>query len=82
VDFSGASGAEAMLVMTGPGAPDDQTATAGGTTFSFRFLGRESPPALKSEGNKVVVGRQTVSQKDRVIVLGTMAEPWRDPVRA
>ena len=81
VDFSGASGAEAMLVMTGPGAPNDQTATAGGTTFSFRFLGRESPPALKSEGNEVIVGSQTVLQKDGVIVLGKMAEPWRDPTR-
>ena len=80
VDFSKTSGADAMLVMTGPGAPGGKTVTAGGTTFSFRFLTSGAEPAPKAEGDKVVIGEQTVSMEQGNIVLGKMAGPWR-PVK-
>jgi hypothetical protein len=70
IDFSGACGADAMLVMTGPGAPADHAVEAGGTRFSFLFLAKGAPPAPKAQGPKVVVGGQTVSFDGRRIVLG------------
>ena len=77
VDFSKASGADGMLVMTGPGAPGAKTISAGDTKFSFLFLSRGSEPAAKPSGDQVIVGGQTVSMKDGRIVLGKMAGPWR-----
>jgi hypothetical protein len=82
VDFSKASGADGMLVITGPGAPGDNAVTAGGTKFSFKFLSAGSPPTPKAEGDKVAVGGQTVSFKDGVIVLGKTSGPWQGPIRA
>ena len=43
IDFSRASGADVMLVMTGPGAPRDGTIEANGAKFSFLFLGGTTP---------------------------------------
>jgi len=77
VDFSKASGADAMLVMTGPGAPRGNTVSAGGTTFSFKFVTTGAQPTPKAKGNQVVIGRQTVSVQGGNIVLGKMAGPWR-----
>ena len=77
VDFSKASGADGMLVMTGPGAPDAKSVSAGGTKFAFLFLTGGEEPAPKSDGRKIVVGEQTVSIQDGNIVLGKMAGPWR-----
>ena len=78
VDFSKASGAEGMLVMTGPGAAGGKlVASAGGTKFSFLFLTTGSAPALTADGDKVVVGGQTVSMKDGRIVVGKMAGAWK-----
>jgi hypothetical protein len=82
VDFSGASGAEGMLVMTGPGAPGNATVSAGGKTFSLKFLTRGGAPTPKAQGDKVVVGGQTVSVEDGIIVLGKTAGPWRGPTPA
>ena len=79
IDFSGASGADGMLVMTGPGAPAGTTVSAGGAKFSFKFLTAGTAPTPKAEGDKVVVGKQTVSFKDEKIVLGKMAGPWKGP---
>ena len=79
VDFSKASGADAMLVMTGPGAPKENTVEAGPTRFSFKFLTAGGEPKPKVEGDKVVVGDQTVTMKDGHIVLGKMAGPWSGP---
>ena len=76
VDFSKASGADAMLVMTGPGAPGDHTVQAGGTTFSLKFLTAGEEPKAAVLGGKVAVGRQTVSMQAGRIVLGKMAPPW------
>jgi len=79
VDFSGTSGAAGMLVLTGPGAPDEQTVTAGDATFAFKFLTDGKPPVPRVEGGQVVIGEQTVSMKDGLIVLGRMAGPWDGP---
>jgi hypothetical protein len=77
VDFSKASGADAMLVMTGPGAPGGDTVKAGGTDFSFLFLTTSDEPKPRVEGDKVVVGRQTVTLENGKIVLDQMAGPWK-----
>lgn len=69
IDFSKASGADGMIVMTGPGA-QGTTVTAGGVTYSFKFLTAGVEPSPKSEGDRVVVGQQTVSFKDGNLVLG------------
>jgi hypothetical protein len=68
IDFSRASGAEAMLVMTGPGAPAQGAVEAGGTRFSFLFLGGTAPTP-RAQGNQVLVGRQTVRFDGKKIVL-------------
>ena len=70
IDFSKASGCDGMLVMTGPGAPKDNVQEAGGTAFSFLFLTKGEAPKPTAQGNKVAVGRQTVSLENRRIVLG------------
>jgi len=77
VDFSRASGADGMLVMTGPGAPSGQTVTAGGGSFSFLMLTRGDPPTPKALATKVAVGAQTVALEGGSIVLGKMAGPWK-----
>ena len=69
VDFSGSTGAEAMLVMTGPGAGSGTKVTAGGTTFNFMFLTDGTAPSPAATGDKVVVGKQTVAVEDGNIVL-------------
>jgi len=77
VDFSGASGADGMLVMTGPGAPGQNKVTAGATAFSFLFLTKGEAPTPKAEGNRIVVGKQTVALEGGHLVLGKMAGPWK-----
>jgi hypothetical protein len=76
VDFSGASGADALLVMTGPGAPADHAVEAGGMRYSFLMLGGAAPEC-KVEDDRVVLGRQTVSLDGGRIVLGVFARPRR-----
>ncbi len=77
VDFSGASGADAMLAMIGPGAPGGTTVKLDETSVSLLFLdeGGASPEA-KVEGDKIVVGEQTISLEDGRLVLGKMAGPF------
>lgn len=71
IDFSQASGAEAMLVMTGPSAPADGVVVeAGGAKFSILLLTKGDPPQPKAEGNRIVVGKQTVSLDGGRIALG------------
>lgn len=55
---------------------------AGGTTFSFKFLTAGDAATPKAEGSKVVVGGQTVSFKDGIIVLDKTAGPWQGPTPA
>ncbi len=76
VDFSGASGAEAMLVLSGPGAPGEGRADLGGQPVSFLFLTTGQRPVVRVEGNRAVVGQQTVSLESGRLKLGRMAGPW------
>ena len=80
IDFSGASGADGMIVMTGPGAGQGVSVNAGGTSFSFLFLTEGEVPVPKVRGNKVVIKNQTVTLKDGNIELGKMADPWKGMV--
>lgn len=58
VDFSRASGAEAMLVTTG--SADGTKVSLGDRTLTFRFLTRAAEPKPKVEGGVAVVGGLTV----------------------
>ena len=70
VDFSGASGADAMLVMTGPGAPTSGTIVeAEGRKFSFLFLTKGKAPEPKRAIDKIIVGEQMVRFDGKKIVL-------------
>lgn len=69
IDFSGASGADAMLVMTGPGAPGGTYVEADGRRFSFLFPGCREAPTPRLSGDTIIVGGQTVSCDDARIVL-------------
>src|SRR4051812_34110086 len=65
-DFSGASGADALLVLAGPvkgqaKGPNVQTIEAGKNTFVVMTLQKGEAPAAKADGDKLVVGGQTVS---------------------
>jgi len=65
VDFSGASGADAVLVLTGPvqggkGGDKAQTVQAGSTTFTIQTLQKGAAPEAKVEGERVVIGSQSV----------------------
>jgi hypothetical protein len=71
VDFTGASGADAMLVTTGGG--DGQAVKLGATTLTFKFLTTGQEPAIAVEGDKVVVGKQTVGLKDGNLALSVTA---------
>lgn len=80
IDFSGASGADGMIVMTGPGAGEGLTVEADGIRFSFLFLTAGNTPVLKVKGSKIVINKQTVSLKNGNIELGKMAKPWKSLV--
>jgi len=69
IDFSRASGADALLVMTGPGAPGSGSIDAGGTRFSILALGGKAGQP-RAEGGKVIIGGQTISWDGKRIVLG------------
>jgi len=72
VDFSGASGATAMLVQAGTNALPGKVVSLGPVKVSFSFIGgRSADPQVK--GNKVVVGKQTVSLGEFGIEFGVMA---------
>jgi hypothetical protein len=80
VDFTGNSGVEGMLVMTGPGAPDDAVSVeAGGTRLAFLFLTAGQAPTPRADGERVRVGRQVVSVQDGNLVLHNIGKPWDGP---
>ncbi|HYE19765.1 MAG TPA: hypothetical protein VEA69_15045 [Tepidisphaeraceae bacterium] len=71
IDFSRASGADAMLVLSGPAATGAKDAVdVGGTPVAFLFLGGGKAPVPTAEGNKLSVGDQTVALDGKRIVLG------------
>jgi hypothetical protein len=78
VDFSKASGAEALVVISGPGATGQKTIQAGGKTFALILLGG-SPPEPKVEGAKVIIGGQGIAHDGQKILFDRMAGPPAKP---
>jgi hypothetical protein len=73
VDFSRASGADALVVMTGPGAKEGQAVQAGKTTFHVLTLQQGQAPKIEVAGDALRIGRQTVGFDGKKIVLGTLS---------
>lgn len=69
VDFSGRSGRDVMLVMHGPGAPEDNRVEADGETFSFLFLGDGETPDLNVRDGRVRAGDQEIGLRDGRVFL-------------
>jgi hypothetical protein len=59
VDFSGASGANLMLVTTGKA--EGQTVRVGDAEFTFCFPNTDRPPVIRVAADAVVVGGQRVT---------------------
>lgn len=70
IDFSGVSGAQAMLVMTGPGAPNYNKFLTCGKELSFLFLSSGSMPVPKVQEDCIIIGKQIVSFTNGNITLG------------
>ena len=85
VDFSKASGADAVVVTVGPGATGCKpgahskvtSVTAGPTTFSILTLSSGTHPEPKADGEKVLLGGQTITFDGKKIVFAKAA-----PLRA
>ncbi|MBN1819050.1 MAG: hypothetical protein JW828_16950, partial [Sedimentisphaerales bacterium] len=69
VDFSGASGADAMLVMSGRGAAKEKRIKAGKTEYSVLFLTAGQEPNIEIRGDRLKVGNQTVSLREGHLAL-------------
>jgi len=75
VDFSGASGAPALLALVGiegPKGGGDLATNAvdlGGTKVTVITMQEGQAPAVKAEGDKIVVGGQTIALAGKKIVL-------------
>jgi hypothetical protein len=69
-DFSGASGADALLVLAGPTTggkskkPNVTTLQAGKNTFTIMTLTKGPLPGFKPDGDTVKAGAQTISYAD------------------
>lgn len=80
VDFSKASGADALLVMIGPGAGSGKAAkgkarsgssTVGGATIHYLTLSADGKhPEARVEGDRLLIGKQSVTVRDGLLVLG------------
>ncbi|MFW6163858.1 MAG: hypothetical protein ACODAJ_13895, partial [Planctomycetota bacterium] len=66
-DFTGASGADTMLVTTGEA--EGQSVKVGGTTLIFYFPTAADPPQVRAEDDAAVVGKQRVTLEDGHLVL-------------
>jgi lipopolysaccharide export system protein LptA len=69
VDFTGASGADTMLVTSAKA--DGQSVKVGGKKLTFYFPTAKDAPRVKAEGDTAVVGKQKVMLKDGHVVFGT-----------
>jgi hypothetical protein len=67
VDFTGAAGADVMLVTTG--SAEGQKVKVDGKTLTFYFPTVDTPPKVKAQGSTAVVGRQHISIKEGNLVL-------------
>lgn len=68
VDFTGASGADVLLVTTGPA--EGQEVNLGTVKLTCYFPTAGNPPVVKVDGGAAVVGKQRVSLKDGHLVFG------------
>lgn len=69
IDFSKASGADALLVMAGPGAPASGAVDVNGTKIALLPLGKNAPPAPQVRGNQVIIGGQTITYDGKTLSL-------------
>jgi hypothetical protein len=76
-DFSGHAGGD-LLIMTGPGAPNDNAVELNGRKFAFKFL-TDGKPRPQVQGNAIVIGKQKITYDDGHIVLHNTAGPWDGP---
>jgi hypothetical protein len=60
IDFSGASGCDALLAMSGPTAPAENAVDVGGRKVALLFLGKAPAPTPQVQGDKIVIGKQTI----------------------
>ena len=67
VDFTGASGADVMLVTTGKA--EGESVQMAGNTLTFHFPTVGTPPEVTSQENAATVGRQRITLKDGHLVL-------------
>jgi hypothetical protein len=67
VDFSGASGADVMLVTSGPA--EGQTVPLPGGPLTCWFPNAERPPVVRAEGDAAVVGGQRILVRDGNLTL-------------
>jgi hypothetical protein len=74
IDFSKASGADVMLVQAGPSATGDSL-DLGGTKVAIFFPARGDKPRPVVQGDRIIVGQQTIGLRDGKIVLGKTAGP-------
>ncbi len=73
VDFSKKSGADAVLVLTGPitGTPKGATVIkAGETTYTVMTLQKDAPPEMKAVGDTLMVGGQTITYDGTAVRFG------------
>lgn len=66
-----------MLVSTGPA--EGTKVQLNGATLTFKFLITGAEPRPQAQGDRVVVGEQTVALTDGNLVLRKMAGPWKGP---
>lgn len=71
VDFSESSGAEGLIVMTGPGAEGTPVA-AGETTYRVKFLTAGPEPAVRVQDDALCIGRRTIRLRNGTLTLGTV----------
>jgi hypothetical protein len=68
IDFSGAAGCDALLAMTGPGAPAADALDVGGTKVALLLLGK-NPPKPQVAGAQVIIGQQTITVEAGQLIL-------------
>lgn len=69
VDFSGASGADAMMLMTGPGRGEGEMVELNGQPLSLRFYGFTQQPPIEKQQGFVTIGDQQIRMEDGVLQL-------------
>jgi hypothetical protein len=89
VDYSGASGAEAVVVVAGPAASSFKTLRKGqGSRYAaVQFAGKPCGvlvlsssgtfPEVRADGDRLVIGGQTVTLDGKRLVLAKHVGPWK-----